>query len=894
MELLMDVRNRVFRVLGWGLVMLWLYQPMLAKNENKEENKVRKYITQRINSKPPVIDGRLDETVWQKEPWGTGFTQKFPSEGDQPSQKTSFKILYDDKYIYVGIRAFDTEPGKIERRMSRRDNREGDWVEVIFDSYYDQRSAFAFSVSAAGVKNDQFISGDGEHWNPSWDPIWFVKTTVDQEGWAAEMQIPLSQLRFGRKENHTWGLYVARFLHRKQEISEWNLIPRKANGWISRFGELYGLTRIYPKRPIELLPYGVGKLQRFEKEEGNPFATGKLSNMTGGLDGKIGLTNDFTLDFTINPDFGQVEADPSEVNLTAFETFFQEKRPFFIEGKNILNYNISDGDGPFSQDNLFYSRRIGRSPHYYPDTNDDEYVDMPENTTILAAFKMTGKTRNGLSVGVMESVTAKETAAIDFNGEQRIETVEPVTNYFVFRLQKDFNRGNSAIGGIFTATHRDLNLEKDLYLNVLHSSAYSGGLDFFHHWKNKQWFFSVKTVFSHVRGDKKAILETQESPLRYYQRPDADYVTRDPDRTSLSGHGGDISLGKTGGGYWRFVVGLTWRSPGLELNDVGFLHNADKILQFVWVGYRTTKPFGIFRNVNLNFNQYQGWNFGGEQLFYGGNINFHMDLKNYWGLGSGIEFSGKELSNDALRGGPSLKVPGGVNHWFNILSDSRKKLHLWLGGSNYWGNLHSSRRSRYWWGITYRPVNTLSLTIYPAYSTGEENLQYVDTMELADSKRYIFAHLRQKTLDIRIRLNYSITPDLSIQYYGQPFISSGKYTDFKHITQSRADNYYDRYRVYSRDEIHYDENEQIYYINEPGGNRFEFEDPNFKFFQFRSNLVIRWEYRPGSTLYLVWSQGRTDVFSDDINFTMGSGLRDLFRLHPHDVFLLKFTYRFKI
>jgi hypothetical protein len=638
----------------------------------------------------------------------------------------------------------------------------------------------------------------------------------------------------------------------------------------------------------------VGKLQFFEKEEDNPFATGKLSNFTGGLDGKIGLTNDFTIDFTVNPDFGQVEADPSEVNLTAFETFFQEKRPFFIEGRNILNYNISIGDGPFSRDNLFYSRRIGRSPHYSPDTNDDEYLDMPENTTILAAFKLTGKTRNGLSVGVMESVTAKETAAIDFNGEQRIETVEPLTNYFVLRLQKDINQGNTAIGGIFTAVHRDLNLEKDPHLNVLHSSAYSGGLDFFHHWKNKQWYFSVKTVFSHVRGNREAILETQESSLRYYQRPDADYVTLDPERTSLSGHGGDIAFGKIGGGQWRFVGAVTWRSPGLELNDVGFLRAADNILQFVWVGYHTTKPFSIFRNVNLNFNQYQGWNFGGEQLFNGGNINFFLEFKNYWSLGAGIEVSGKALSNDALRGGPSLKVPGGWNYWFNIRSDSRKKLQFELGGSNYRGNLNSTRMARYWWGFTYRPVNALSFTIHPSYSTREENLQYVDTMELTDSNRYIFALLRQKTLDITLRLNYSITPDLSIQFYGQPFISSGRYTNFKNITQSRADNYDDRFHLYNQDEIQYDDNEQFYYINEQGGKRFEFEDPDFKFLQFRSNLVIRWEYRPGSTLYLVWSQGRTDVFTHDINFTTGSGLRDLFRLHPHDVFLLKFTYRLKI
>lgn len=887
-------KNQKINFLWVAFVVFYLCQPIFAQSENIENKTRKRYIIQRINPRAPVIDGQFDEAVWQHGPWETDFTQKFPSEGDKPSQDTSFKILYDDNNIYVGIRALDSEPDKIVRRMSRRDHHDGDWVEIILDSYFDHRTGFSFSVSAAGVKTDVFISGDGDNWDDSWDPIWFVKTSVDQNGWAAEMKIPFSQLRFGRKEIHTWGLHVARFLHRKQEISEWNLIPRQSSGWISRFGELAGLAKINPKRPIELLPYGVGKLQRFEKEEGNPFATGKLSDMSGGLDGKIGLTNDFTLDFTINPDFGQVEADPSEVNLTAFETFFQEKRPFFIEGRNILNYNISGGDGPFSQDNLFYSRRIGRFPQYSPDTTDDEYLDMPENTRILAAFKLTGKTRTGLSIGIMESVTVKETAMIDLNGGQRQETVEPLTNYFVLRLQKDINRGNTGIGGIFTATHRDLNLEKNPYLNVLHSAAYSGGLDFFHHWKNKQWFFSLKSVFSQVRGDKEAILEAQESSLRYYQRPDADYVTLDPERTSLSGHGGDINFGKIGGGHWRFVSGVTWRSPGLELNDVGFLRAADRVMEFVWVGYRTIKPVSIFRSVNLNFNQYQGWNFGGERIFNGGNINFFLEFKNYWSLGSGIEVSGKALSNDSLRGGPSLKYPGGWNHWFNIRSDSRKKFFFWMGGSNYWGYLNSTRRARYWWGITYKPINALSLTIHPSYANLEENLQYVDTIELADINRYIFAHLHQKTMDITLRLNYSITPDLSIQFYGQPFISSGRYTNFKHITQSRADNYNQRFYAYNQDEIQYNESDQYYYINEQSGKQFEFENPNFKFLQFRSNLVIRWEYKPGSTLYLVWSQGRTDDYIDNIDFTPVSGIRDLFRIHPHDVFLLKFTYRLKI
>jgi hypothetical protein len=873
-------------ILLGGFMALGLSQMMMSEPGNKIYN------IQRIDGGVPKIDGHLDDAAWENGEWGTNFTQKTPYEGDKPSQKTSFKILYDEKNLYVGIRAYDTEPDKIVRRMSRRDNRDGDWVEIIFDSYFDRRTGFAFSVSAAGVKNDMLISDDGEKRDASWDPIWYVKTAVNRQSWDVEMRIPLSQLRFGRKDKHAWGLYVARFLYRKQETCEWKLIPRQASGLVSWFGLLEGLRQIKSKRPIELLPYGVGKMQRFEKEEGNPFATGKLSNITGGLDGKIGVTNDLTLDFTINPDFGQVEADPSEVNLTAFETFFQEKRPFFVEGKNILNYQISGGDDPFSTDNLFYSRRIGRNPHHYPDTGDNQYVHIPESTTILAAFKLTGKTRKGLSIGIMESLTAKERAEIDFFGQRQYETVEPLTNYFVLRVQKDYHHGNTGFGGIFTATHRDLKNEPQL--NFLHRAAYSGGLDFFHYWKNKQWSLTVKTVVSHVQGDKEALLRDQRSSLRYYQRPDADYVTFDQQRTSLSGHGGNLTLGKLGGGRWQFAGGITWRSPGLELNDVGYLRSADKILQWGWIGFRTTRPFSIFRNVNFYFSQHQQWNFGGERLSWGGLIGTFMEFKNYWSLSSGIEFGGSALSNDALRGGPSLKYPASWSQWLSIYSDPRKKLNLELDIYNLWYKFSDIRQITLSGGVTYRPFNTLSLSIHPLFSSNKQNLQYVGTLQANHQERYIFAYINQKTLAITMRLNYSITPDLSLQFYGQPFISSGQYTDFKHITQPRADDYYNRFHIYNENQIYYDADEQYYYINEGEGMRYGFGDPNFKFLQFRSNLVIRWEYTPGSTFYLVWSQGRTDIQAGDIVFSPGNDLRDLFRVHPHNVFLIKFTHRLKI
>ena len=864
---------------------LCIINPLLA-----EEKEKKIYITKAVNPGPPVIDGKLDDPVWQQVEWGGDFIQRIPNEGKEPSQQTAFKILYDHNNLYIAIRAYDTEPDKIARHMCRRDYFDGDWVEVNIDSYHDLRTAFSFTVNAAGVKGDEAITKNGDNWDSSWDPIWFVKTSCDPEGWIAEIRIPYSQLRFAEKEEHIWGLQVQRRLFRKEEHSIWQFIPRNAPGWVHLFGELRGIHGIKPKRTIQIMPYTVGKLQTFEKEEGNPFAPGQLTNFMGGLDGKIGVTRDLTLDFTINPDFGQVEADPSVVNLTAFETYFTEKRPFFVEGKNILNYQFTFGDNPYHRDNLFYSRRIGRIPHHYPDLEDDEYADMPESTTILGALKLTGKTQSGLSLGIMESVTSLERTEIDYLGQRRKETVEPFTNYFVLRLQQDIKKGDTIVGGMFTATNRKLD---DEHLNYLHNAAYTGGFDFLHTWRKKSYYFTLTTVFSHVRGSTEALLETQESPLHYFQRPDADYVSVDPSRTHLSGHGGQIAFGKQGGKPIQFSVGATWRSPGLELNDVGYQRMADVIMQWIWAQYRITDPFSIFNAIYLNFNQWSGWNFGYENTFSGGNINFYTQFKNKWGLGSGFNRELEGLSISVLRGGPALRIPGGWSSWYDLHNNYSSRIQFSFGGWNYWGDQDVQLSKEFWGGATFKPSNALSISLYPSYNINRDLLQYVTTADYDVEQRYLFARIDQKTLSMTIRLNLSITPNLTIQFYGQPFISAGTYQEFKRITNSRAAAFTDRFETFTENQIFYDPDEEVYSIdeNQDGIWDYTFDNPNFNFLQFRSNLVIRWEYTPGSTLYLVWSQGRTDYYTNG-GFHFRNNLRDLFNVAPHNVFLIKMSYSF--
>ncbi len=874
-------------------ILLFLFIILLFLQFANADSPVKKvYVTSNINPHPPVIDGILDDLVWDKVAWAGDFIQREPNEGKEPSQATAFKILYDERNIYVAIKAYDNEPEKIEKRMSRRDDLEGDWVEVHLDSYFDHRTAFGFMVNAAGVKGDLVISDDGNDRDNTWDPIWYVKTGTDEQGWSAEMRIPLSQLRFGKKLNQIWGLQVIRNLHRKQETSNWQLIPQKASGWVSMFGELQGIKGIRAQRQVELTPYTVGKTQRFEREEGNPFATGSLSNLYGGFDGKIGLTSDLTVDFTINPDFGQIEADPSVVNLTAFETYYSEKRPFFIEGRNILSFQIMGGDGGFSQDNLFYSRRIGRSPQYDPDTEDEEYLDMPENTTIFGAIKITGKTKSGISVGIIDGIAAKENAQISYLGQRRDQVVEPVTNYFGFRLQKDYNEGNTIFGGMITATNRSIKNEE---LNFLHDAAYTGGFDFIHQWKKKTYYFSLKTVFSHVRGSKEAILRTQESSVRYFQRPDTDHVRVDSARTSLSGHGGTLNFGKGGSSGFRFSGGVTWRSPSLELNDMGYLQRADAILQWIWANYRISKLFSIFRQISFNFNEWMGWDFGGEQIFKGGNSGMWGEFKNYWTFNLGMNREGEGLSVSSLRGGPALRYPGGWNGWLFINSDSRKKFRYSAGTFFFYGDQKDSRVNGFEIGATFRPNTALSLSVSPSYEFSMNALQYVDTLDLDAGEKYIFARIEQKTLGLTCRLNLSLTPDLSIQFYGQPFIAAGKYSEFKPITDSRAQKYEDRFHIITENEIDYYPDTEEYNVDEnlDGVVDYTFGNPDFNFLQFRMNLVVRWEYIPGSSLYLVWSQGRTRDSSVG-DFSFREGMRDLFSLHPHNVFLIKFSYCFQL
>ncbi len=881
---------------NWWLL-LGLQFIFLAARSNPGDSLVRKKYFTRPLSGTITLDGVPGEEAWKTVEWGGDFTQWQPHGGAPPSQATKFKILYDDKALYIAYRCEDTAPDSLVKRMGRRDEFPGDWVEINIDSYHDLRTAFSFTLSVSGVRSDEAVSNDGNNWDASWNPIWFAKTHVDATGWTAEVKIPFSQLRYGNEPEKVWGLQITRRLFRKEERSTWQYIPQNSGVWVSRFGELHGLKNIPLHRQVEIAPYLVAQADHYKKEAGNPFAKGFDTRLAAGLDGKLAVTNDLILDFSINPDFGQVEADPSQVRIDGFQNFFEEQRPFFVESRNIFDYRLtgSEAGGDYDADLLFYSRRIGGSPHGFPNLGSGEYADIPQNTSILGAAKFSGKTKRGWSIGVLESITQREKATIDHNGQRREEMVEPLTNYFVGRLQKDIHSGNTIVGGMITAVNREPGLN-----DLLHRSAYTGGLDFVHYWKSRTWYLRGNVVFSNVQGTKEAVLRTQTGFEHLFQRPGASELSVDSSRTSLTGMGGTLRFGKIGGRegrlgqVFRFETGVTLRSPQLELNDIGFMLASNEINHFTWAGFHFQKPFSIFRTARLNYNHWSRWDYSGKFIYQAFNFNSHATFKNNWQTGTGLTWNPYEISNNALRGASSIRRPATLGHNFYLTSDFRKKVYVNLNLFNLWGSAHSIKDNEVSLSVYFQPFNAFNFSLsgsYAYYQRGQD--QFVSNTTYHNTPRTIVGQVRQKTLRFTTRLSYNIAPDLTLQYYGQPYITRPLYDKFAYVSQPLAGKYDDRFHVFSPNEIGLSNGSYRVDENGDGAADYSFRQPDFNFVQFRSNFIVRWEYKAGSELYLVWSQGNTPDAYADLSTPLAESLFDhAFASEGRNIFLLKWTYRF--
>ena len=842
------------------------------------------YVTTRLVTEKPVIDGKLDDDCWKHGNWAGDYNQYIPNEGAKPTYPTEHNIQYDDKNLYIAFRAYDPEPDKVHRYAAVRDEIVGDMVGVNFDSYRDYRTGFEFTVTAWGQKVD-LVLFNPTNWDFNWNAVWKTKVGMEDSAWVAEIEVPLSQLRYSNKDEQVWGMHTWRWIDRLQEESNWERQTKTGPGMLYNYGEFIGLKGLKKSRRLELQPFVLGDLKTMKEIPGSPYTkNGRVWGGNAGLDAKIGVSSNFTVDLTVNPDFGQVESDPSVMNLTAFETFYEEKRPFFLEGLTIFDYK-------FDNQNLFYSRRIGHSPSRSVNGGDQNFVKNPDMTTILSAAKFSGTDSKGLSVGLIQSVTANEYAKItDLNGNESKQIVEPLTSYLVGRIQKGYKAGNTIIGGMFTSTNRFINDEE---LEFLPTDAFTGGVDLLHHWKDKKFFVNAKLSGSYIKGSAESIKELQESPAHYFQRPGADYLDYDITKTSLSGFGGKVEVGKGSGGHWKYSAALSWLTPGFDLNDIGYMRTADEIENQNEIEYFITKPVSVFRTLSVSFEQRNSWTFNGTSLGSDGEIDFEADFINQWKFEAEAAYHSSDIDTRLLRGGYDVKMPANTEIAFGLQSDPSKKFIAHAEYQYMKGAGNSATAWTFQPGVSVRPFSLLKVGINAEYEENIDELQYITTKSMVESgKRYILGTISQKTLGLTFRVDLNLSPEFSIQYYGSPFISRGRYSELKKITNPEAGNYNDRFAVYQNAVFA----DGKYFLPDFDGGfpvTLEVEDPDFNFHQFRSNLVAKWEYRLGSFIYFVWSGERTGN-NGFANASFGDSFGYLRKVFPNNIFLIKLNYWFSL
>ncbi len=833
----------------------------------------------KFNSYELKLDGKLDDAVWKNAIFVSDFLQKEPDQGASPTVKTEVAIVYDEKAIYIGARMYCENPGALRMHLDRHDvQNQSEQLIVALDTYLDRRTAYVFGVNTAGVRFDRYHYEDSESTRDfSFDPVWNAKTAVDEKGWTAEMRIPFSQLRFNSIDKQVWGVNFNRWIPAKNEDIYWIYTPRDETGYASRFGNLEGIEKIKPSRRIEVLPYAASDGRMLDGvNPSNPFSDGSDLGYRLGADAKMGLGPSLTLNATFNPDFGQVEADPAEVNLSAFETFFSERRPFFTEGRQLFSAN-----GP----RYFYSRRIGGSPHGFAS---GDFVDSPINTSILNATKVTGRLKSGLSIGALGAVTEREyaTSYDTATGINTTTEIEPMTLWGVTRVMQEIGKNESTAGIILTGVKRDLD-DSDPLAESLHKQAISGGGDFL--WRfggGGMYQLRGFTGFSHVTGTKESILNTQQKSARYFQRPDADYVSIDSNRTSLTGFTSQVEIRKRSGKHWLWGLGAGSESPDFELNDMGTLSSADDIDSWVWLNYRETQPGNLFRNYQLEVSASTGWNHGGIRTF--SNISFYSNATwhNFMNTWLSLNFQLGGQSDNRTRGGPLMWFERGWSLNAGINSNWASTTRYNVGGTyavdeldGYYYSINGS--------LTTRVGTRWEFSLSPRYVREDQPRQWVTLSDQNGGptetfgKRYAFSRIKKSTLSMQIRMNYFFTPDLSLEVYAEPFASAGDYYQHGELTAARTTDI----RLY--DNIDYNSNGELEVTD--GGQTFLILDDDFGFRSFRSNAVLRWRFNPGSTIYLVWQRNLSA--SRDPGQTVKAGsLFDSFGTAGTDFLALKIAY----
>ena len=794
----------------------------------------------------PRIDGRLDDAVWSRAVFVDDMRDQEPVENAVPSRRTEVGFLYDAHALYVGARMF-APSGDVQAVMTRRDDTgSAERIIISLDTFNDRRTAYSFAVTAAGVRADWFHPDDSAHQrDASFDPVWTARVTRDARGWYAEMRIPFSQLRFPRRREYDWGININRFVPHLNEDIFWIVVPKGEEGWSSYFGQLRGITDIRASRRFELRPYAAADTTLTSKaliEPDDPFTKQLDAGGRVGLDAKIELGPSLTLDATVNPDFGQVEADPAVVNLTAFETQFAERRPFFVEGAQLFQGLSS---------NFYYSRRIGGPPRGEVDA---DYADIPAAARILGAAKVTGRTPSRLSIGAISALTQRMTANTYDVATDTRETVpiEPLTSYNTVRLEQELGDNSSRVGAMVTGVYRALGDAPDLRAQ-LPRWATTGEADGSLRFAGARYELGYVLGFSAAGGSAEAIAARQQNSAHYFQRPDQDHVTFDPSRTTMSGWTGAVGAGKRSGAL-RFGSDLYAESPGFDPNDLGILFAADDLGADLGVEYHLTRPSSWYHAIDLSLSGGQEWNFGGVRAPGRADFNGGVTLPGFWRVNVNQRLSYPGLDDALTRGGPLAGVGWGTGGQVNLSTPqaARNTLSFDVSWDASQTGVTGAAASA---SVVLRPVDRLQVTVSPRYIARRNNRQYIDTIDGAGGatfdRRYLFATVHQRELALQLRLQLGFTPDLSLEGYAEPFASSGSFDAFGELPAPRSRDL----RTYGTDGTTLTRTAGGYMVSD-GGDSFTVDDPDFTVVSLRSTLVLRWEIRPGTTLFVVWQQSR--------------------------------------
>ena len=824
----------------------------------------------RVDAGSIRLDGRLDDEAWQRAIPITDFFQAEPVERAPATDHMEIRFVYDETALWIGARMDNS--GAIQAPMSRRDDGDqAEYIQIELDTYLDRRTAYMFGVTASGVRLDHFHPTDSQtDVDTQFDPVWEAKTSITERGWTAELWLPFSQLRFNDQPERVWGLNVKRWQPVLNEQDYWVVVGRTEVGWASRFGDLRGIEGVEPKKRLEFLPY-VSSSSRLtgNRDRSNPFDNGlNLGGRVGG-DMKVGIGSNLTLEATINPDFGQIEADPAEVNLTVFETTFSERRPFFLEGNNVL----VAGTG-----NYYYSRRIGARPTL---TVSGDYVDYPDISTILGAAKLTGRFRSGTSVGFLTAVTDEESAEVSKTGLFSNVEVAPRTAWGLGRVIQEFGKYKSTVGAHLTVVHRDLGATDPLAALQVRN-AITTGVDTRLRFGNRNYEATGNVGLTFLDGEPAAIARVQSASTHYLQRLDQPTIRYDPTRQNLNGAQVTAGLNKVGGRHWLWGTGnLMIESPEFDPLDFGRLNYAGDITLSPRLTYRETQPGRVFRSYSFQFIDTPYWYFDSDLgVRHNLQSNNSFTLKNFWVTSLNITRYLRGLDAQGTRGGPSTGTPLGWSTTGSLRNATGSKTG-WSGSVNLKTNEYDERSWDLFGSISARPSPSVQFSVEPEYlnETGTAGIfsgpiarQYLTTLNGGRpetfGRRYIFGLVDRTTFSTQFRFNYTFKPDVTLDVYAEPFAASGQYRGFGELEASHSRNL----RIYGTDGTTIARLADGSYTVTDGPSTFSLSNRDFNVRSFRSNVVLRWEWRPGSTLYAVWQQNRASTVAQGQHV----GVNDLF------------------